>query len=186
MSAAPGRRVSLLWRGPQQRQRTWNWVWRAVGSALLMGAVASAVINVVAAVYGYWVGFLQLWAVIATAMLLVWSLRLVPAPAPAPDLASGPEPSELRTQPFSVAGWWQQRLTTTSGDVEWFDRVVRDRLVGLVSERLRQHHGLSLSADPERVRAVVGPKLHAFLTAPLPRTPTPGEMESLITLMKEI
>lgn len=187
MSQPTGRGVGVLWYGPQQRQRPWQWLWRAVGWAVLAGGVVSAVINIFAAIYGYWIGFFGLWVIISTIVLVLWSLRLVPAPDREPGhLAAAPTHEGPGTEPFAVASWWQQRLTTTRDDVEWFDRVVRDRIIALVSERLRQRHGVSLSADPERARTVLGPRLHSFLTAPLPRTPTPGELESLILRMKEI
>jgi hypothetical protein len=155
-------------------------------SALVAAAAASGAIYLVLAVNEYRIPFLQLWAV-STAILLIGSgLHRVPRPEPEREPAAAAAAADPHVRPFSAADWWMQRLDATSGDVEWFDRVVRSRLVALVTERMRQHHGVLLAGDPPRVREIMGTELYEFLTAPLPRTPTPAELEWLLSRMEEI
>lgn len=158
---------------------------RMIVSAAVLAAVAGGVIYAALALNEYRVPFVQLWATL-TAALLTWrSLRRVAPPPAGPD--GLPDPGAAGRPPERpMPSWWAQRLGATSGDVEWFDRVVRARLVALVTERLRQHHGIPFTGDPDRVRAVLGDGLYDFLTGPLPRTPTRSELERLITRMEEI
>lgn len=163
---------------------------RGIASVLLAAAAVSGVLYLVLAIYEYRIPFPQLWAASSATFLIGWLFRRMSRPWPEPgdraDTPHDPMPAGATTRAFSAADWWVQRLHATSGDVEWFDRVVRTRLVMLVTERLRQHHGVPLTGDPGRAGSIVGTELYEFLTAPLPRTPTPHELEWLLSRMEEI
>jgi hypothetical protein len=107
---------------------------------------------------------------------------VLPPAAPADDS----DRADPRDSPYRQPDRWERRLSVTSGDPEWYSRVVRDRLTVLVAERLWQRHGVRLAADPDRARTVLGAELHRFLTEPVHRTPDPAELGGLITRMEEI
>lgn len=180
------RRLAMLARGPAMGDDARAWAGRATAVAAGVSAGVSAVIYVVLTIYQFRVPFLQLW-VLGTAILLVpWTLRTLHGPPPTPDPGFDPNEADLEMRPFSQVERWRRRLETTSDDVEWFTRVVRARLVVLVGQRLRQRHGVKMAEDPARARAILGGPLYEFLNEPLPRTPTPHELEQLITRMEEI
>jgi hypothetical protein len=179
------RRLAGLLRGPAMRDRPGQWARRALLWAAGAGAMASAVLYLLLAFHTYRVPYPQLWATTTAALLIPWTLLNLGGASPA-----GPEPepapAERRPRPFALADRWALRLSVTSGDVEWFSRVVRARLVTLTAQRLRLHHGVRLTDEPERARAVLPEDLYEFLTAPLTRTPTPPELDRLITRIEEI
>lgn len=195
MTALPGhrprrgplrRRLRWLWTGPALNpDRPGRWVGRAVVSAAGLTALAAIIGYLLLEVNGVRVPLLQLWLVFTAALLLQWLLHTVAVPPLTPPPMPDSE-ADLRARPFATADRWQQRLSVTSGDVEWFERVVRYRLRRLTAERLRQRHGVRMDTDPASARAILGPALHDFLTAPLPRTPTPAEMGRIITRIEEI
>jgi hypothetical protein len=183
------RRLPWLFRGPTRRASAAGWAWRVALWAAGLAVILSSAVYLVLAMHGHRVPYAQLWLAFCAGLLIlapVRALAQVPTPVVPPTPPAPAEREELRAGPFARADWWQRRLATTDHDVAWFDRVVRARLVHLVAERLRQRHGLSLTADPARAAAVTGHELFEFLTAPLPRTPTPYELDLLISRMEEI
>jgi hypothetical protein len=159
------------------------WIAGQVGVAAALSLAVSGAVNLLLAPGGLYLSFWQLWPLVAAALLVLWFGRPVREPAPrpevVPELAAG-----TADRPYPVADRWARRLSVTSGDPEWFGRVARDRLAVLAGERLRQRHGIRL-ADP-RSAALLGDELYTFLTAPLTRTPSPAELDRLITRMEQL
>ncbi len=181
----PRRRRGRLRRLASGPRRTGPaWLWRTVAAAAGLATVPATVIAVVLMVNSRQAPWLELWVASAAVLVAMWataSLRHDPHPLPpAPPGAD----AELHTRPFVRADWWRRRIDATSRDVEWFDRVVRQRLVRLTDDLLHRRHGLRLR-DPRAVE-VIGPELAAFLTGPLTRVPTPDELDQLVTRMEGI
>jgi hypothetical protein len=179
------RRVARALRGPAAREHFGAWAWRAAAWAGGASAVVSAVVWSLLSAYGYRVPFAQLWLVFTAAVLLPWSLQMMHPP---PEPVGRPDPAhlDLRDRPFGQADRWERRLLTTSEDPERFRPVVRDRLVPLAAERLRQRRGVSLRREPERARELLGGELHDLLTAPRPRVPGPYQLERFIDRLEAI
>jgi hypothetical protein len=162
-------------------------VWLAAQAALAggFGLVASAFVLVVLSTSRLYLPYWQLWLVITGLLLLKWTLmparEVPPVATPDPVEAAG-----LVDRPYPQVDRWERRLSVTSGDPEWYTRVVRDRLAGLVAERLRQRHGVVMTTEPGRARVILGEELHEFLTAPLTRTPDRAGLSRLITRIEEI
>jgi hypothetical protein len=180
------RRFAVLAEGPSADRGLGRWAVRAVALAGGLSAAASTVVYAVLTGYAYRIPFLQLWLFGAALLLVPWTLRLLHGRPARPDDDVDSDAVEVGLRPFSQVEKWRRRLDTTSDDVEWFTRVVHARIVPLVEQRLRQRHGVRLAEDPERVRAILGGPLHDFLTVPLPRTPSPQELDRLITRIEEI
>lgn len=164
----------------------------AAGQVALAGGIAlpaSALVYLVLATGRLHVPYWQLWLLLTAGLLLQWLLRTVdqPPPLPAP-VAQGQAADRAGPghRPFPQAERWQRRLATTSGDPDWYARVVQERLAALVAGRLRQRHGVRLAAEPARARQLLGDELYEFLTAPPTRTPSPAELDRLVTRMEEI
>lgn len=129
----------------------------------------------------YW----QLWAAATGALTALWVLGTVePSTAPAPPPAGAPV--EAPTRAFAQADRWALRLSATEEHPDRFATVVRDRMAELVATRLRQRHGVRLTAEPERARAILDPQLYRFLTEPVAHSPGPAAVERLITRIEEI
>jgi hypothetical protein len=177
--------AGLLAGGLARRDDAVSWLAGQVALAAGLGLVASAFVTVVLSTGRLHVPYWQLWQVITGLFLLQWTL-MPPgeaAPAATPDPVEG---SELQDRPFPQVDRWERRLSVTSGDPEWYSRVVRDRLAGLVAERLRQRHGVAMTTDPGRARVILGEELYEFLTAPLTRTPDRAGLSRLITRIEEV
>ena len=181
-----GRSLALLVRGPQMRGDPRSWALRAAVLAAVVSAGASGLVYLALTLALYRIPFPQLWALAFALLLVPWMLHVLRGPPDHPDPYRDPVAAELGTPPFTQVERWRRRLEATSGDTEWFTRVVRARLVTLVGQRLRLRHGVRLADEPARAREILGEPLYEFLTEPLPRTPTPPELDRLITRMEEI
>ena len=177
--------ISKVLRGPAARQSLGAWAWRAAAWAGSVSAVASAVVWTVISAHGYRVPYVQLWLVFTAAVLLPWTLGLIHA-TPEPAVGVDPSRLDLPDRPFAQADRWERRLLTTSEDPERFRRVVRDRLVPLAAERLRQRHGVTLDREPDRARELLGQALYDFLTAPRPGVAGPYELDRFINRLEGI
>jgi hypothetical protein len=185
MSVRRGMIARLLRNGLPFPGYTPSWIAGQVAVAGALSLVASAMISLLLAPGGLYLAYWQLWLLITAVLLVRWFGRPVRKPPPGTEVAPDPvSDADTADRPYPVAARWQHRLSVTSGDPEWFGRVARDRLAALVAERLRQRHGVRL-ADP-RAEAVLGDELHAFLTAPVTRTPSPAELGRLITRMEQL
>lgn len=153
----------------------------AGGLALLISAAVAAMLIPGRLYLEFW----QMWLLVAAGLLVQWTTRTLREPLPPPDPPDDPTRSELADRPFTQVDRWERRLSVTSGDPEWYTRVVRDRMTELVAERLRQRHGFRLAADPQRARTVLGDELYGFLTAPLTTTPDPAGLDRLLTRIEE-
>jgi len=178
MSARKGV-LGLLTRGLRYPGYTPAWIARQVGVAAAMSLVASGMLNLFLAPGGVYLTFWQLWLLVTAALLVLWFAGPVREPLPQPEVDPFAA-TEAVDHPYPIADRWANRLSVTSGDPEWFGRVARDRLAALVVERLRQRHGIR-RADPD----ILGDELYEFLTAPITHTPTPAELDRLITRMEQ-
>jgi hypothetical protein len=177
--------AALLAGGLARRDDTASWLAGQVALAAGLGLVASAFVTVVLSTGQLHVPYWQLWLVITGLFLLQWTLMPPGEATPAanPDPVEG---SELQDRPYPQVDRWERRLSVTSGDPEWYTRVVRDRLAALVAERLRQRHGVAMTTDPGQARVILGEELYEFLTAPLTRTPDRAGLSRLITRIEEV
>ena len=178
--------AGLLAGGLARRDDLGSWLAAQVALAGGVALVAGAVVTVVLSTARLHVPYWQLWLVITGLLLLQWTLmpdRAGDARAAVPEPVGG---SELHDRPYPQVDRWESRLAVTSGDPEWYSRVVRDRLAGLVAERLRQRHGFVMTTDRGRARVILGEELYEFLTAPLTRTPDRAGLSRLITRIEEI
>jgi hypothetical protein len=132
---------------------------------------------------GVYLSLAQLWLLTAGGLLVLQSWRTVGRPPPAGPAHTETAPAERGVSRFQFAARWERRLSVPSGNPEWFGRVARDRLAALVRERIRQRHGIQ---SLPQARTILGEELYAFLTAPLTRTPSPAELDRLITRMEEL
>lgn len=162
------------------------WLARQAGAAALLALAPTLGVELWLAPSGRYLQFGQLWLLFSAGLLVLWTIR--PLGQPTARLpAFDPARAELPDQPYPLADRWERRLSITSGDPQWYTRVVRDRLVALVAERFRQQYGSAPAATgADQVRMVLGDELHQFLTAPLAHTPSRDELDRLITRMEEI
>jgi hypothetical protein len=85
-----------------------------------------------------------------------------------------------------VINRWETLLDWSHSDVARFHRKVHPRLAELVDERLRQRHGISRAADPERARTLLGDPLWTFLTVPARRPPPPRELDVIVNALERL
>ncbi|MPZ26887.1 MAG: hypothetical protein GEV12_10825 [Micromonosporaceae bacterium] len=159
------------------------------GQAGVAGGLALVISTVIAAVLlpaQLYLEFWQMWLLITAGLLMLWTAWTLREPQPPLDLSADPSQSEPTHRPYAQVDRWERRLSVTSGDPEWYTRVVRDRMTELVAERLRQRHGFRLATDPQRARAVLGEELFGFLTEPVTTTPDPARLDRLLTRIEEI
>jgi hypothetical protein len=173
--------ANLVASGLAFRGYTWSWVAGQLALASVLSLVGTFMVELVLLPSGRFLSYGQLWLILTGALLVQWFGRTVQAAPPAGEVA--PEASGAAEPPrsYPMAERWEWRLSVTSGDPEWFGRVARARLAGLVAERLRQRHGHT-TLDP----VVLGEDLYEFLTAPVTSTPSPAELSRLISRMEQI
>jgi hypothetical protein len=187
LSRARKRLAVLIAGGLRFTGYTPRWVAGQFALAGLFGLAAGAMIEAVLLPAGRYLHFGQIWLLVTAALMVQWAARpLRPPVLPPAGPSDDSDQADPRDRPYRQPDRWERRLSVTSGDPEWYTRVVRDRLTALVAERLRQRHGVRLAADPDRARTVLGEELHRFLTEPVHRTPDPAELGGLITRMEEI
>lgn len=193
LSATPRRRGRLRQRltraliGPTiDPDRPYHWLGHAVLRAAAAGVALAAVAYLFLRLQQYHVAMFQLWLAFAGGLLVVALGRAATVRPPRAPQPVDYDAAELGPRPFATADRWAQRLSVTSGDVEWYTRVVHDRLRQLVAERLRQRHGVRITRNPPQAQQLLGVPLYRFLTEPLSRTPTPAELDRVITLIEEI
>jgi hypothetical protein len=158
-----------------------SWMAGQLALASVLSLMATVVVELLLFPSGLYISYVQLWLVITAALLVQWFARPSAAEPAGVEVAEPWGEAELPARPYPIAQRWEQRLSVTSGDVEWFGRVARDRLAALVAERLRQQYG-----RPSLDRATLGDELYEFLTAPITRTPSPAELSRLITRMEQL
>jgi hypothetical protein len=176
------RLANVLTHGLAFQGYSWSWLAGQLALASGLSLVATTLVELMLFPSGRYLSYGQLWLILTAGLLVQWFGRTV-AEAPAagevaPETAST---AELPARSYPIAHRWERRLSVTSGDPEWFGRVARDRLTGLVAARLRQRHGHA-TLD----RATLGDELHEFLTAPVTRTPSPAELGRLISRMEQL
>ena len=187
MSRRRRRLARLLTGGLRFTGYTPAWVAGQLALAGLFGLLAGALVEAFLLPARLTLTFGQLWLLCTAGFLVQWAAQPLREPlALPPGPAADPDPADRADRPYPQLERWERRLSVTDGDPEWYTRVVRDRLVGLVAERLWQRRGVRLAAEPERARSVLGDELHRFLTGPLPATPQPAELGRLISRMEEI
>ncbi|MCH7231239.1 hypothetical protein L0U85_10300 [Glycomyces sp. L485] len=133
--------------------------------------------------------------------LLLWQLVLLGLAS----LAAGSIVSALRTdaepapelftrtvnaptwRPFVEVNRWEDQLIFAETKPGRFESgSVKRQLVELVDERLRLRRGLSMEADPEQCRELLGERTYAFLTRPVADCPTPWQLDEYLTKIEEI
>ncbi len=93
-----------------------------------------------------------------------------------PEVAEDPIPPDGLAQ---ATKRWQARLT---GDA----KVSRAALAELVDDRLRRRRGLTLDADPDRVRELLGKRLWTYLSDPGARTPSARDLAAMLTYVEKL
>jgi hypothetical protein len=126
-------------------------------------------------------------AVLACLKALLDRLGQEPLPA---TLRDTPPPTAPRISPSdgirTAAGRWEMRLEWTYDDLPRFTSVVQQAVKGMVAERLRLRHSVSLADDPERARELTGPQLWEFINEPVSRPMRAPELAALVTRMEQI
>jgi hypothetical protein len=79
---------------------------------------------------------------------------------------------------------WDDRLNWGERDGARFAAIVLPRLADLIDERLRQRHGFTAKADPERARAVLGEDVWRLMTGPSTRAAAPRDIASIIAVVE--
>ena len=85
----------------------------------------------------------------------------------------------------TVVGRWE-RLLQRGGSDAGSARAVQRTLADLVDERLRQRHGLTRAADPERARALLGDQLWSYLATPPTRNLAPRDAAAYVQSLESI
>lgn len=176
----------LVYHGVPYRGRFATWIARQVALAAVVAVPATGFVLLVLAATQLGVPFWQLWLLLAVGLLVRWFLLAVGQPAAAPPQAGSLPAAELPSSSYPLADRWERRLSITDGDAAWYSTVVRDRMVPVVSERMRRRHGFTLATDPARAQHLLGEPLYHFLTGRLDRTPSPAELRWLVSRMEEI
>lgn len=126
----------------------------------------------------------------AAVLVLAGSLALglagdLPPPAPLP--VELPD-KDLREGVSGVTDirMWQRRLSAGQESPDKFQHTAQERLAVLVTERLRQLHGVELSAEPDLARRLLGDDLYDLVTVPMGAVPAEAELARLITRIEGI
>jgi hypothetical protein len=78
------------------------------------------------------------------------------------------------------------RLTYAVGAPRHYDSGVRPVLTELARDRLRRHHGIDMTNEPERARAELGEDLWRALTAPMETAPTTKDLDRWLTQLERL
>lgn len=153
-----------------------------------IGAVAAAVV--------FWSA-----ALLSGAAFAIWQLVLLALAALAAnsvvngmraDTERAPEllvrtANEPSWRPFGEVNRWEDRLIFAEAKPGRFEGTnAKRQLVELAAERLRLRRGLSLTAQPDECRALLGERTYLFLTGPVPDCPTPWQLGEHLQAIEEI
>jgi hypothetical protein len=78
------------------------------------------------------------------------------------------------------------RLSYAVGAPRHYDSGVRPVLTELARDRLRRHHGIDMTSEPERARAELGDDLWRALTAPMDTAPTTKDLDRWLTELERL
>ena len=78
------------------------------------------------------------------------------------------------------------RLSYAVGAPRHYHAGVRPVLAELARDRVRRHHGIDLTDEPERARAVLGEDLWRALTEPLETAPTIQDLDRWLTRLEHL
>ena len=81
---------------------------------------------------------------------------------------------------------WDDRLNWGERDGERFATIVLPRLADLIDERLRQRHGFTAKADPERARTILGEDVWQFMTQRTARAASARDVASILAKVEEL
>jgi hypothetical protein len=174
---------------PRQRRRWVPGALRDLLAAALLGGAIYAVLRVFSLVVPVVLLISGAYAV----LLLRRAVRRV-GPVPLPDTLAGSPWGRVDADDdrshvdgvVRVVRRWEARFGWTERDHVRFGTAVLPRLAEVVEERLRHRHGVSLYAQPDQARVLVGPELWTFLNSPVRRSPTPQELAALVAEMEKI
>lgn len=105
---------------------------------------------------------------------------------PNPDLVvrTVNEPS---WRPFAEVNRWEDRFVFAEAKPGRFGTSnAKAQIEEVAAERLRLRRGLTLAADPEACRALLGEATFHFLTRPVPDCPSPRELAEHLKTIEEI
>lgn len=78
------------------------------------------------------------------------------------------------------------RLTYAVVATRHYDNGVRPVLADLATDRLRRHHGIDTTAEPERAREVMGEDLWQALMLDRPQPPTTADLDRWLTTLEQL
>jgi hypothetical protein len=175
------------------RERPSRWLLKMT----LLAAGAALLVYLLLRLFGLDVPYLLIFCLLLTLILVRRVMR---------DLQTAPVPGTLRRAPTAApdgdgdGGWgerdglelattrWHTRLSWlhTRRDPRQFARTVQPHLVQIIEERLRLRHGVSVSADPIRARALLGDPLWTFVSQPVAKNPSPRELAALVKTVEDL
>jgi hypothetical protein len=106
-----------------------------------------------------------------------------------PQLATAVDADEGRTPDGMriAVGRWDSRLNYPARDPERLVRVVLPRLREMADERLRLHHGFTMSTDPSRARRMLGEHAWKMFYEQPPRGGfSPQDLAALVERMEQL
>lgn len=172
---------------PRRKQVSAGWVLRAA----LVAAALTAVV-----VFGLRLVGLGISAVAVFAgFLALLLIRRVTVPLQPPPAGRTARRRLARGQLLDWAGQdalrlavrdWEKRLTWADTKRDAFARVVLPPLRDLTDERLRQRHGITRAADPDRARKLLGERLWTLLEGGAGPPPTAGECAAIVRQLEKL
>lgn len=81
---------------------------------------------------------------------------------------------------------WEDRLVRAQGDAARFSSNVLPVLAELTDERLRQRHGITRAADPQRCRELLGEPLWRLLADPHGRPPKARDLTAHVQTLEKL
>ena len=152
-----------------QRGRAWQ-VGRMLAIGLGSGLAAAGLLTA----GGLRVRPLFCVGVALTLTLVAGLVRLSWAPPSGVGVSGGLPPEEKR--PYPDLYFLESRLSGASAERARYERRLRPLFVRLITERLRQEHGVDPVSAPDKARDIVGEDLWQLMTgAPAPTDPAPTD-----------
>ncbi|THV43182.1 hypothetical protein [Glycomyces buryatensis] len=131
-----------------------------------------------------------LWQVLLLALALLAVTSAVSALGADTEPGADPLTRTVNTpswRPFIEVNRWEDQLIFAETKPGRFEGSTAKRnLIELADERLRLRRGLSLAADPDQCRDLLGEDTYAFLTRPVADCPTTWQLDAHLKHIEEI
>jgi hypothetical protein len=160
---------------------------RQLGWMLAIGVGSGLTVAGLLTAGGLRAGLLFCVGVAVSLTLLVGLLRLTAVQPSRLETSGAPAPAQKR--PYQDLYFLEHRLSAAAAERTRYERRLRPLFIRLITERLRQQHGVDAVRTPGKARDIVGEDLWELMTgapAPTDAAPSRDQLAAIVARIEEL